>query len=269
MQLEGYMVRVSWDGAWLVAEPTTKAARFALTGPGGEPRLTLHRDDIASVTHIGATMLVNGRVTLETHDGHSFPLHYRRKARSGFAALVAELQAVARPRIVETTPGVVVPSTDAGPPLRQTGSAWQAPSTTGKEPSSEDVAQRMQLEAPRHPLGEQVEVAGETYYVKGVRRVFRDAGTPITSKGSTLEGLVCVLVPEPWNEHDPNAVAVLLGGHKVGHLPAELARDYAPGLARLAGAGALATGSARIWAKSDGGIVRARATLLIPEVSAF
>lgn len=269
MQLDGYMVRVWWDGAWLVAEPTNKAARFGLTGPGGEPRLTLHRDNIASVTYTGATMLVNGRVTLETHDGHSFPLNYRRKARDGFATLVAELQAVAQPRIVEATPGVVVPTTAAGPPLRQTGSAWQAPATTGKEPSAEDVAQRMQLEEPRHPLEEQVEVAGETYYTKGVRRVFRDAGLPITSKGSTLEDLVCVLVPEPWNEHDPNAVAVLLGGHKVGHLPADLARDYAPSLARLAGGGVLATGSARAWAKSDGGMVRARVTLLIPEASAF
>lgn len=268
MQLEGYMVRVWWDGVWLVAEPTNKAARFALTGPGGEPRLTVHRDHIASVTHSAATMLTNGRITLETHDGHSFLLHYRRKSRDEFAALVAELQGVARPR-VDAAHGVVVPTTPAGPPLRQTDSAWQAPVTTGKEPSAEDVAHRMRLEEPRHPLEEQVEVAGETYYTKGVRRVFRDAGLPITSKGSTLEELVCVLVPEPWNEHDPNAVAVLLGGHKVGHIPAEMARDYAPGLARLAGTGVLATGSARIWAKSDGGMVRARVTLLIPEASAF
>ena len=40
--------------------------------------------------------------------------------------------------------------------------------------------------------------------------------------------------------------------HQVGHLPADLAVSYAAPLAGLAAAGALATGEARLWAKSDG-----------------
>jgi hypothetical protein len=92
---------------------------------------------------------------------------------------------------------------------------------------------------------------------------------PISARGSTLDGLQCILVPEPWNEHDPNAVAVLVGVHHVGYIPAELACDYSPPLLRLASAEALATGTARIWAKDDGGIIRARVTLLVPEAAAF
>ena len=57
--------------------------------------------------------------------------------------------------------------------------------------------------------------------------------------------------------------------HQVGHLPADLAVSYAAPLAGLAAAGALATGEARLWAKSDGGVVRARVTILIPEASMF
>jgi hypothetical protein len=40
-------------------------------------------------------------------------------------------------------------------------------------------------------------------------------------------------------------------------------------LLRLAASGVLTTGMARIWAKTDAGVVRARVTLLLPEISAF
>ena len=122
-------------------------------------------------------------------------------------------------------------------------------------PSLAEMVTRLQLEPPRHPLDEQVEVVGETYHVKGIKRVFGELGMPITDGGSTLERLECILVPEPWNPHDPNAVAVMVGTHQVGHIPADLAEEYAPGLGALAGAGQLATGKGRIWAKDDGGMV--------------
>jgi hypothetical protein len=76
-------------------------------------------------------------------------------------------------------------------------------------------------------------------------------------------------VPEPWNPHDSNAVAVVVGDQHVGYLPAELAADYAVPLGRLVARGVLATGTGRIWALSDGGVVRARVTVLIPEASRF
>lgn len=84
-----------------------------------------------------------------------------------------------------------------------------------------------------------------------------------------MDSVECILVPEPWNPHDQNAVAVAVGKHQVGHLPAELAIDYSAALLVLATNGYLATGEARIWAKSDSGVVRARVTVLIPEAVAF
>ena len=127
----------------------------------------------------------------------------------------------------------------------------------------------MRLEVPRHPLDEQVELTGETFQIKGIKKVFREHRMPIHDGGSTLEDLQCVLAPEPWNPHDPNAVAVMIDGHQVGYLPADLACDYARPLAQLANAGVLATGVARIWAKTDAGVARARVTVLIPEAQQF
>lgn len=92
---------------------------------------------------------------------------------------------------------------------------------------------------------------------------------PITERGVTLNMVSCILVPEPWNEHDPNAVAVMVGQYHVGYLAAELAVTYTDGLQRIARLGSLATGEARIWAKSDDGMIRARVTILIPEASQF
>jgi len=105
--------------------------------------------------------------------------------------------------------------------------------------------------------------------VKGIKRVFQQFGMPISDRGCTFEEVECILSPEPWNPHDPNAVAVMVGSHMVGYLPTELAVDYAHGLARLAAKGVLTTGVARLWAKTDAGVVRARVTILIPESHQF
>jgi hypothetical protein len=138
-----------------------------------------------------------------------------------------------------------------------------------KTSSLADVVAAATLEEPRYPLEEQVEVVGETYRAKDIRRVFKEAGMPITESGVTLKSVRCILVPEPWNEHDPNAVAVMVGQNHVGYLDADLAASYTDGLLSIARLGSLATGEARIWAKSDDGIIRARVTILIPEASQF
>lgn len=132
-----------------------------------------------------------------------------------------------------------------------------------------DIVAAATLEEPRYPLEEQIEVVGETYHIKGIRRVFEEASMPITEGGVTLKSVRCILVPEPWNEHDPNAVAVMIGQNQVGYLAADLAVSYTDCLLRIARRGFLATGEARIWAKSDDGIIRARVTILIPEASQF
>lgn len=136
----------------------------------------------------------------------------------------------------------------------------------GALPSIAQMLTELQLEPAREPLDEQVEVVGETYNVAGIKKVFRGRGLPIPTAGIEITEAECVLIPEPWNPHDANAVAVVIDGNQVGHLPAELAQQYAARLGRIAGGGYLVTGVARIWAKDDGaGMVRARVTILIPE----
>ena len=44
---------------------------------------------------------------------------------------------------------------------------------------------------------------------------------------------VAVLVPEPTNPHDPNAIAVHISGHLVGYLPRGAAQEYLPGVRHL------------------------------------
>lgn len=47
------------------------------------------------------------------------------------------------------------------------------------------------------------------------------------------QGIVGVLVPEPHNEHDRNAIAVHIEGQLVGHLPRDIAARYVSGLNAL------------------------------------
>jgi hypothetical protein len=45
--------------------------------------------------------------------------------------------------------------------------------------------------------------------------------------------IVAVLVPEPANPYDPNAIGVQIDGHVVGYLPRATAQEYLPGLKQL------------------------------------
>jgi hypothetical protein len=45
--------------------------------------------------------------------------------------------------------------------------------------------------------------------------------------------IAAVLVPEPDNQHDPNAIAVHIDGQIIGHLPRAIARQYLPGVRHL------------------------------------
>jgi hypothetical protein len=46
------------------------------------------------------------------------------------------------------------------------------------------------------PLDEQIEVVGEQFYPKEVRKFFRECGIPITAAGCTLESEMYFLVPD-------------------------------------------------------------------------
>jgi hypothetical protein len=44
---------------------------------------------------------------------------------------------------------------------------------------------------------------------------------------------VAVLVPEPTNPHDANAISVQIDGHLIGYLSRATAQEYLPGLKQL------------------------------------
>ena len=58
------------------------------------------------------------------------------------------------------------------------------------------------------------DVVGESFYQKGISSICGGH----SREGHKLE-IVAVLRPEPANPHDANAVAVLIDGKQVGHLP--------------------------------------------------
>jgi len=63
-----------------------------------------------------------------------------------------------------------------------------------------------------------VQVVGESFYQNELNRI---------CGGKTRDGhqlpVIATLVPEPANEHDPNAVGVIVNGRKVGHLDSKKA----------------------------------------------
>ena len=66
-------------------------------------------------------------------------------------------------------------------------------------------------------------VKGESHYVDQIQQVVRLHGREI----------VAILVPEPDNQYDPNAVSVWISGLKVGHLSSDDAAKYQRSIARL------------------------------------
>ena len=130
--------------------------------------------------------------------------------------------------------------------------------------SPEGIAEKLQVLAPIEPLKEQIEASGETHHMREIKAVFAAAGRTIADRGSTLNDQVAVLVPEPTNDYDDNAVAVVIAGGVVGYLPRDMAAEYFPALHRLAGHGQLASGKARVWAKKQStGAVWARVTVMM------
>lgn len=117
----------------------------------------------------------------------------------------------------------------------------------------------------RWALEEQIEVAGEQHHIKAIKTVLKQAGMPVTAQGVTLDDVPTYLCPEPSNSFDRNAVLVMVGVYAVGYLPAEIAVDYAPALLDLARQGEAVGCQSRIWARIEGGMARARVTVLAPE----
>src|SRR4051812_44790450 len=88
---------------------------------------------------------------------------------------------------------------------------------------------------------ELVQVAGESFYQPAL---LQQCGA---RRGDEVRFRCrACLVAQPDNPHDPNAVAVQIGGHLVGHLSRREAPDWQPLVRTLAASGYLPTCEAMI-----------------------
>ena len=92
-----------------------------------------------------------------------------------------------------------------------------------------------------------VNVAGESHYQEALQALTESDGRePVRAE------FEAVLVPEPENPHDPNAVKVLIESRHVGYLPREDAAAYGPTLARLGERGRLGACEAMVSGRGGG-----------------
>jgi hypothetical protein len=89
--------------------------------------------------------------------------------------------------------------------------------------------------------GRLVNVAGESHYQDALREIVGPG-----AEGEVAVDTEALLVPEPSNPHDSNAVMVQIDGKLVGYLPREEAVAYGPALKELGGRGRTGACEARI-----------------------
>jgi hypothetical protein len=89
--IDGYMIRVRWDGQTLRVHGTSKMARVALNGADHGDDVVLAKAEIEQAQLRDATMLVNGSLTVRTVAGRKHVLHFRRKHQADFARLAEVL----------------------------------------------------------------------------------------------------------------------------------------------------------------------------------
>jgi hypothetical protein len=93
--------------------------------------------------------------------------------------------------------------------------------------------------------GELIDAVGERNYQKALLRHFR----PVPGAGPLLQDCTFELVPEPDNPYDDTAVSIRRNDDVLGYLPAEVAEDCFPVLAKVAAKGQLILASGTVWAK--------------------
>lgn len=109
-------------------------------------------------------------------------------------------------------------------------SARGVPGAPAPIPQSSSICERpvQELRATVYPGHETLEVVGESYHQEGLWEIVGGR----TSTSVRFEALA-LLIPNPDNEFDSNAIEVRIDGLLVGHLSREDAAAYRPGLIRL------------------------------------
>jgi hypothetical protein len=78
----------------------------------------------------------------------------------------------------------------------------------------------------------QYQVVGESHYLNELKSIISDAGLQVDEPGEYF--CRAFLLCEPKNEHDPNAVAVVIDSKRIGYIPRKDAQELAPELRKLA-----------------------------------
>lgn len=87
-------------------------------------------------------------------------------------------------------------------------------------------------------------VVGESHYTDHIRSLLPDR---IDTSGHERLAVPALLWPDPGNAYDTNAIAVVIDGGTVGHLPKEVAADYALVLAGMVARGRMPETTARVY----------------------
>lgn len=106
------------------------------------------------------------------------------------------------------------------------------------------------------------QVVGEGHHKHELSRLANHYGGGLTGEAR----VVAVLVPEPTNPYDRNAVAVVIDEQLVGYIPSEDTAAYSVVLGPLAAAGTYLGVPARLWWGDDGEFY-ASVTLHLPAAS--
>jgi hypothetical protein len=110
------------------------------------------------------------------------------------------------------------------------------------------------------PRTKQYEVAGEWYRAKDLRKLF-ERHSSLSESGNEIR-IDAVLVPDPANPFDSNAVAVYVDGLHVGYMERGDARLYHRAIAAVPGGHV--TVPSRQWLRAAGQDTWARVTLSLP-----
>jgi len=227
--MDGYMIDVQCDEQTVRVHAKNKAARGALTGwdvtltgddeshvqvRAGATDVEIPRSEIAGVTFKKANPLVNGNLIITTNEGKKYQLHFRRKQQTDFERLANELGEALTQRVQSGHDAAMA-------------SVWDLPGQDGT-------------------YGQ--EVVGESFHVAQFALLLK--GVHVDSEGVNL-GEKASLVPEPHNEYDPFAVAVVIRGQMVGHLPSDDAARFQPTLLAATKAGRTPQVDALLRARAD------------------
>ncbi|MBS2938377.1 DUF2510 domain-containing protein [Nocardioides sp. J2M5] len=145
------------------------------------------------------------------------------------------------------------------------GAVWTdhyAPTPERQEPIASAPSARQSARGVSRPFGKPLspwseklayqEIVGESFHQEAFRAIAAEYGQrSVPDHGYEVPEAVAAIVADPDNKFDPNAIAVWVGGrHLVGHLPRNVAAEYAPKLETLE-SGSYLQVPARVWIGRD------------------